>query len=719
MPEPSLSGDRPRQTLSEDALGYGGFARALATSVLRMVPRDGFVIAVHGAWGSGKTSAVNMAVDALEGMQEADDGRVIVIRFNPWWFSGQEDLTRAFFAEVSASLEHRISTRVVEGLRALAHRVSGMSKLIGAGLALVPGGAPYKDLAEGAIDRLSGLASGDRSVDGIRSDLQDALRDEGRRILVIIDDVDRLPDDEAMQIFRLVKSVADLPNVIHLLVFDREMARRVTGGPPSADGPEWLEKIVQASFDVPVPHRVDLHRMFWSKLAEVAGSHPRIQRERWPDVFHRAIAPWLRTPRDVTRLANAVAVAWPVVNDKVDLADFVAVEVLRLFEPRVHDLVRRSAAELTGLGGDRDTQEALCQRLLDAAGETRRPDVRHGLQLLFPRLERTWSNRSYGDGFMGPWDKALRICSARRFTSYFTFELDDDLLSATERDEVRRSAGDADSFAALVDGFVGRPRRMGGTRADLVLDAMAHDGEFIPGELQEAAARSLIAVGDRLIPEREPASFGAIPTVWRVGFAVRALLTGLVPASRVGLLATSMATAPSLRTLSHLVVTISAPHRAGRSDPSSPVEDGLVDADGLALVSDAFKDRMAREAEGNRLGAEPDLGPILHAWTLVSGAGEARAWAERLALTRQGLLSLAAGVTRTGVGGALGSYAQLEFPTVDREFLGTIIDVDDLIARLRALRPGASEPEAAVVDRFLRGLRDRGADRGEEDDPAP
>jgi predicted KAP-like P-loop ATPase len=52
------------------------------------------VIAVHGKWGSGKTSAVN----ALARREQAKDesARTIVVRFNPWWFSEQKDLTRAF-----------------------------------------------------------------------------------------------------------------------------------------------------------------------------------------------------------------------------------------------------------------------------------------------------------------------------------------------------------------------------------------------------------------------------------------------------------------------------------------------------------------------------------------------------------------------------------------------------------------------------------------------
>ena len=69
----------PRQDPHGEAGVVSIFARALATSILRMVPRDGFVMAVHGPWGSGKTSAVNMAVDALEQIRVGVEERVVVV----------------------------------------------------------------------------------------------------------------------------------------------------------------------------------------------------------------------------------------------------------------------------------------------------------------------------------------------------------------------------------------------------------------------------------------------------------------------------------------------------------------------------------------------------------------------------------------------------------------------------------------------------------------
>lgn len=125
-----LSGDRPISHPQDDTFGLSSFADALATSLLQMSPKDGLVISVEGPWGAGKSSALALAVrtirlrvlnglgegrDELEKLTESElDARwaekamqrnVHIVRFNPWNFSGQENLVRAFFNELAAQID--------------------------------------------------------------------------------------------------------------------------------------------------------------------------------------------------------------------------------------------------------------------------------------------------------------------------------------------------------------------------------------------------------------------------------------------------------------------------------------------------------------------------------------------------------------------------------------------------------------------------------------
>ena len=297
--------------------------------------------------------------------------------------------------------------------------MASSKELVVAGLGLIPGGGIAKELAGAALGAVGQLAGDNHSLSQLRDELSDALRGQEKRILVIIDDVDRLSADEVRQIFRLVKSVADLPNVIHLLIFDRYIAERAFDNPANELGPKWHEKIVQAAFDLPPVQRVDIQQLFLEGLNRLIGEMEVPDKTRWGNVFHDGIAPWLRTPRDAGRLLNSLVVTWPAVARDVDFADFVALETLRLFEPGLHAFIRHNPQRVTGLADDHahdeDSKTSLGKEILDTVEPAGHKRAKDALQRLFPKFESVWGNHGYASGFMVVWDRERRVCISRRF----------------------------------------------------------------------------------------------------------------------------------------------------------------------------------------------------------------------------------------------------------------------------------------------------------------
>ena len=97
----SVAADNPITHPEEDALGRTKPARSFAEQVLSLDSTQGVVVGVLGPWGSGKTSFVNLARGHLK------DSNVTVLEFNPWMFSGADQLVQAFFVELSAQLKIR------------------------------------------------------------------------------------------------------------------------------------------------------------------------------------------------------------------------------------------------------------------------------------------------------------------------------------------------------------------------------------------------------------------------------------------------------------------------------------------------------------------------------------------------------------------------------------------------------------------------------------
>src|SRR5215471_13391993 len=99
---PSTLPDRPGiNPNTDDKLGYASFAKNLAISISQISPTGGLVIGLYGAWGLGKSTVLNFVEYEIQGSRRL---KPTIVRFNPWWFCGQEDLTHAFFNQLVATL---------------------------------------------------------------------------------------------------------------------------------------------------------------------------------------------------------------------------------------------------------------------------------------------------------------------------------------------------------------------------------------------------------------------------------------------------------------------------------------------------------------------------------------------------------------------------------------------------------------------------------------
>lgn len=77
--------DQPIKSHKEDILGRTAFARALGNAILSHKEKDSVAIGLYGAWGSGKTSIINLALEHIEfiSKKKTDKRKPIIVRFNP------------------------------------------------------------------------------------------------------------------------------------------------------------------------------------------------------------------------------------------------------------------------------------------------------------------------------------------------------------------------------------------------------------------------------------------------------------------------------------------------------------------------------------------------------------------------------------------------------------------------------------------------------------
>jgi len=288
---------------------------------------EGLVMAVYGAWGSGKTSLLNFLLHYLQ--EKPEDEQPIYMSFNPWWFSGQEGLTRLFFDQLQSKIKGQKSK-----IKKLRNRLADFADVV----SKVP--IPYASAGE-AVSAL--VREKTKDVVEIKEEIADLLKDYGSTILILIDDIDRLTAEEIRQLFRLVKAIADFPNIIYILLFDKSVVIEALKQVQNVSGEDYLEKIVQVPFELPLPDKIALRRMLFENLNKIFGDLPPglFDQNHWNNVYFDGIDHFINTPRDIVRLTNTLSVTYPAVKGEVNPIDFIGVESLRVFSSIAYDVMRR------------------------------------------------------------------------------------------------------------------------------------------------------------------------------------------------------------------------------------------------------------------------------------------------------------------------------------------------------------------------------------------
>jgi hypothetical protein len=420
-----LGADKPRQRGSEDLLGRLPFASRIALLIADRTAAESLVIAIYGPWGDGKTSVVNFVEDRL---QAAPD--VVFVRFNPWIVEDRDALLRSFFETVAAGLGDKLDTPGEE-LAGTLRRYSGY---------LAPVLSPIPGLG-GSIESLNRVTAGvsTKTIEEYKDRISAMLATAGKRVVVSIDDIDRLDRSEIAALLKLVRLVADFDRTVYLLAFDRRVVAEALSGlyPGSADeGSSFLEKIVQVPLPLPPSEGDSLERLALNALDRVlVASSVELTDEENSEFglrFRDGIAAGIATPRAAIQYANAVAFALPMLSGEANLVDVISVEALRSLYPGVYQFVKENADLVLGTGAEvRSTSVAgmaQAQELWNDAIKTlsvaRRRSARVLATALFPRLPAALGdNNHYGPEWTSRWAAAKRVASPDHFERFFTYHV--------------------------------------------------------------------------------------------------------------------------------------------------------------------------------------------------------------------------------------------------------------------------------------------------------
>ncbi|MFP7761866.1 P-loop NTPase fold protein [Marisediminicola sp. LYQ85] len=423
--EESLPGPWSDDALQEtDIAGRREFVQAVAARIDECVDGQGStVFGLVGPWGSGKTTLLKHVVADLDDWE--------VAWFTPWSASDVESITAEFVSALAQAFPPKSRLR---------KRLLSYARFGAPTLKLIPVmGDVAASLAKDAVDALAKNPPWHAEFTSLSAE----IADQHKRVLVIVDDVDRLDGEELRSLLRVVRLLGRFENVHYLLAYDQATIERslefVGAAGQSSD---FMEKIVQYPFEVPAPPAVVRRR--WSRqildtVSPGAAFGTAFLEVR--ETFIRLLAMALETPRSARRLQEQLQSLGRLIDAaEVDPLDFVCLTWLRITHHDVWDYIRSNPEHMTAWR-ERDTREDKQARVDEIVRHVRSGNphpVRELVGFVFERggLEDLLAGRRW------------RAQDRRYFDRYFQIAIADDDVSelAIER-TVNQLAADEEAAA--------------------------------------------------------------------------------------------------------------------------------------------------------------------------------------------------------------------------------------------------------------------------------
>ncbi|MWP38077.1 hypothetical protein GQY15_10725 [Rhodobacter sphaeroides] len=633
--------DAPLKTTESDKLGFGQMACHLASSFVQNDLSRGFVIGVEGSWGSGKSSLVNLALAELIGQKEGPR----VVRFAPWLVGNRNELLVQLFSDLEPVILDSVPADEKNETRALLGRYAQVSSGLAALADLAEtAGTPWAGMVA-KILRTSGKKAAEiseRSLGDLNEELRIKLKNIRRPIIVFIDDLDRLEPTEAAEVLRLVKAVADFPNVAYVLAYDADvLAKSIERAIGISDGRAYLEKVIQASFKVPKALSFDLRNWLKSevlKLLDGLDMDPNSAR-RLEGALHQWCEYFVETPRDVVRVLNSLKLNYMPVRGQVDPGDMVFLQIVRAKNGTLFNWIESYVSDLSAIGdwghivpGSHERMGASLLAAIDKKGEELIRFV-YALEEHLPGFDASALHEeeskfkvfSIAGDELQSLDAGKRLASPNHYRYYFSFSAPSGTVSDPELGQFLRAC-ETDPNEALVRfrQMIKIQRPQGGTLAEVLLDRVLASRADIRGAHVKGLFWTLGEALDELIPFAKT-SFGRPDFLRGNRKEIFGLITCVEEADlRSDILRALFSAGKSMAWLTGIIREANFGHRA-KGERHVPEDDRLLSAQEFDLIRGEFLKRLVNAAPSDLLRV-PHFLSLMFAWYQLGDEEGALGW---------------------------------------------------------------------------------------------
>lgn len=410
----------------DDLLNRDDFAHRLSQSITTYKSEKSLTIGIMGSWGSGKSSLINLTVNHLKKENN------IIIRFSPWFFSNQENLFLQFFKLIISTLKNKkdnenLFERMITPKRMLFESPENPLK-------------EYfnyiKDESLNGNFNIFEYSNDLESYDSIKyhkNQCKKYINDFKSKIIVILDDIDRLTNSEIAQVFTLVKSLADFDNFIYILSFDELIVTKALNSLNSEYKDDFIDKIINIPINIPKISESKIEELIRANIKPIYDNQLEKNFKNYNNnfkVIEKYLKIFIKNIRDLKRYQNILNFYLDNIVDDLNIDDLFLILIIQLFDHELFLKIKNNQDQLINDSAfinetNPNTMISIPrfnEKFIETLGAVKWEKYQNLLVFLFPLLK-TMTNPISKNRF-NEWVDNHKICCEKYFEKYFTISLD-------------------------------------------------------------------------------------------------------------------------------------------------------------------------------------------------------------------------------------------------------------------------------------------------------
>lgn len=307
----TLLEDKPIECMEEDSFDLEEEAEKIAKEISARSRAKTSSIAITAPWGGGKSSFLNLI------RKQINEDEFEIVYFVPRDSKSVQTIQEDFFSMIACVLAKYDS------------RCSHIMKDYMASLQLIDN--------RSIVERvLSIYRIWDK--DSLKDTIKESFADLKKRVLVIIDDFDRLSKEEILEVLKLIDGNAAFTNLIFLTAYDKEQVNRVLGDTYKTQDACFIDKFFDVEFAIPFRPYIYIAKYIeetlckqlctsdgeWESIQQVITKRTSIFKEYIP------------TLRDAKHYINQVVLDFKSIRGEVSVSDFLLLQLVKYRYPELY-----------------------------------------------------------------------------------------------------------------------------------------------------------------------------------------------------------------------------------------------------------------------------------------------------------------------------------------------------------------------------------------------